>query len=362
MAFKVLDIQTLIAEGKIVTTSDINTANAYVSLGLWQPGNRKNSSGNASYPQYVITIADLLSGAMGGSVQSVTADNGLNISNIDPQNPNLQLGGPLTANTTITSSGFDLIVDASNTKTIIGDATNAFRVETSAGIKILNIAADRTSSFRTKDFLYNGTTDVFYIENNVGKFLKITDTGQFEFNNFDASLGAQIINDFLAFNRNFKFSSGIVSGNSSYPYMFIRNNLYYNCAPIFTIGIGVDQTTLPDFQQNMVTLKLDISNTSASFANTKAFSIIDSFVYDTNSTNLQNKYGIHINMDASYTNTGAGVSTTTALYAKAANADINYAAQFDGRINVANLPTSSAGLATGDLWIDTTAGNVIKVA
>ena len=31
-------------------------------------------------------------------------------------------------------------------------------------------------------------------------------------------------------------------------------------------------------------------------------------------------------------------------------------------VNFSNLPTSSAGLASGDLWIDTTAGNTLKVA
>lgn len=32
------------------------------------------------------------------------------------------------------------------------------------------------------------------------------------------------------------------------------------------------------------------------------------------------------------------------------------------RINAANLPTSSAGLSAGDLWVDTGAGNVLKRA
>ena len=32
----------------------------------------------------------------------------------------------------------------------------------------------------------------------------------------------------------------------------------------------------------------------------------------------------------------------------------------NGRISMPNLPTSSAGLVAGDLWVDTTAGNVIK--
>ncbi len=34
---------------------------------------------------------------------------------------------------------------------------------------------------------------------------------------------------------------------------------------------------------------------------------------------------------------------------------------FKGRINAASLPTSSTGLAVGDIWVDTTAGNVLKI-
>jgi len=38
------------------------------------------------------------------------------------------------------------------------------------------------------------------------------------------------------------------------------------------------------------------------------------------------------------------------LFATAANASTNYAIKTDGNINMANLPTSSLGLSTGDLW------------
>jgi hypothetical protein len=34
--------------------------------------------------------------------------------------------------------------------------------------------------------------------------------------------------------------------------------------------------------------------------------------------------------------------------------------KLSGYINAADLPTSSAGLASGDLWVDTGASNVIK--
>lgn len=65
MALKVLDIQSLIAEGKIVKTTDIDSSTAYVSIGLWQPGNRKSGGGNSSYPQYVIKLSEIYANGVG---------------------------------------------------------------------------------------------------------------------------------------------------------------------------------------------------------------------------------------------------------------------------------------------------------
>lgn len=65
MALKVLDIQTLIAEGKIVDPGNIDSANAYLSVGLWQPGNRKSGGGNYSYPQFAIKLSDIGTGGQG---------------------------------------------------------------------------------------------------------------------------------------------------------------------------------------------------------------------------------------------------------------------------------------------------------
>ena len=65
MAFTVIDIQTLIANGKIVTPSQIDATNAYVQLGYWQKGQRKGGDGVNAYPPYVIKLSDLLSSGVG---------------------------------------------------------------------------------------------------------------------------------------------------------------------------------------------------------------------------------------------------------------------------------------------------------
>ena len=66
MALKVLDIQSLISEGKIVDPLQIDPTNAYISLGYWQKGNRKGKGdGSNTYPQYVIKMSDLLGSGIG---------------------------------------------------------------------------------------------------------------------------------------------------------------------------------------------------------------------------------------------------------------------------------------------------------
>jgi len=65
MAYQLLDTQTLINAGKIVDLTQIDPTTSYVSLGYWQKGNRKEGAGSNAYPQYVIRIADLLSGGVG---------------------------------------------------------------------------------------------------------------------------------------------------------------------------------------------------------------------------------------------------------------------------------------------------------
>jgi hypothetical protein len=55
----IVKIQSLIAQGKIVTLADINPAEAYLQLGVYQNNNRKIGSGDANtYAPYVIALSE----------------------------------------------------------------------------------------------------------------------------------------------------------------------------------------------------------------------------------------------------------------------------------------------------------------
>jgi hypothetical protein len=56
----IFKIQALIAQGKLVTVTDINLDETYVQVGVYQPNNRKIGSGNAdTYPSAVIALSQL---------------------------------------------------------------------------------------------------------------------------------------------------------------------------------------------------------------------------------------------------------------------------------------------------------------
>lgn len=57
----IFNIQALIREGKLVGASDIDPTNAYLQLGVYQEGNRKNNSANPAYPPYAIRLSDVAS-------------------------------------------------------------------------------------------------------------------------------------------------------------------------------------------------------------------------------------------------------------------------------------------------------------
>lgn len=57
------NIQALIAQGKIVELSQIDVQKAYVTIGVFQTGNRQNGSANNSYPSYAISLEDLVPAA-----------------------------------------------------------------------------------------------------------------------------------------------------------------------------------------------------------------------------------------------------------------------------------------------------------
>ena len=62
----IFNIQGLIADGKIVSMLDIDPTKAYIQIGVWQPGNRENGSGNANaYAPYVIPVSAFAASSYG---------------------------------------------------------------------------------------------------------------------------------------------------------------------------------------------------------------------------------------------------------------------------------------------------------
>lgn len=61
------NIQTLIAQGKLIQVADLDPNKTYLELGVYQEGNRQIAPGNAnSYPSYAVTLQDVLNSAGGG--------------------------------------------------------------------------------------------------------------------------------------------------------------------------------------------------------------------------------------------------------------------------------------------------------
>ena len=68
----IVKIQTLIAQGRVVELTDINPAEAYLQLGVYQNNNRKIGSGDANtYAPYVIPVSEIIPVFPPPSLQSV---------------------------------------------------------------------------------------------------------------------------------------------------------------------------------------------------------------------------------------------------------------------------------------------------
>lgn len=53
-------IQTLIAQGRVVSITDIDPTQSFVQIGVYQPDNRKIGSANSAYPSFVIPVSELV--------------------------------------------------------------------------------------------------------------------------------------------------------------------------------------------------------------------------------------------------------------------------------------------------------------
>jgi hypothetical protein len=68
-------IQTLITQGRIVGSGDVDPANTYIQLGVWQPGNRKRNASNDAYPSYVIPLSQLgIGNTVWGTITGLLSD------------------------------------------------------------------------------------------------------------------------------------------------------------------------------------------------------------------------------------------------------------------------------------------------
>lgn len=68
-------IQTLITQGRVVGSGDVDPANTYIQIGVWQPGNRKRNASNDAYPSYVIPLSQLgIGNTVWGTITGLLSD------------------------------------------------------------------------------------------------------------------------------------------------------------------------------------------------------------------------------------------------------------------------------------------------
>ena len=63
----IVQIQALIAKGRVVSITDIDPTQSFVQIGVYQPDNRKIGSANNTYPSFVIPLSELGGGGGGGA-------------------------------------------------------------------------------------------------------------------------------------------------------------------------------------------------------------------------------------------------------------------------------------------------------
>lgn len=69
----IVKIQALIAQGRVVSITDIDPTQSFVQIGVYQPDNRKIGSANNSYPPFVIPLSELGGGGVWGTITGVLA-------------------------------------------------------------------------------------------------------------------------------------------------------------------------------------------------------------------------------------------------------------------------------------------------
>ena len=69
----IVKIQALIAQGRVVSITDIDPTQSFVQIGVYQPDNRKIGSANNSYPSFVIPLSEFGGGGTWGTITGVLA-------------------------------------------------------------------------------------------------------------------------------------------------------------------------------------------------------------------------------------------------------------------------------------------------
>ena len=69
----IVKIQALIAQGRVVSITDIDPTQSFVQIGVYQPDNRKIGSANNTYPSFVIPLSELGGGGTWGTITGVLA-------------------------------------------------------------------------------------------------------------------------------------------------------------------------------------------------------------------------------------------------------------------------------------------------
>lgn len=172
----ILNVQSLVAQGFITDIASIDPNNAYITIGVYQPGNRPAGSGNNTYPSYAIPVSEFLNGS-----SAVTgAQNGLNLVGTVTE-----LGGTLIHNTDIDIAGFSMLfkngsypilfLDPSKQQVAIGSNNpNAMLDITAVGSGTVGLNLNTASTqdaklhFRTNNSLTPRTQ--VYLENSTQTF------------------------------------------------------------------------------------------------------------------------------------------------------------------------------------------------
>ena len=215
----ILNVQSLVAQGFITDIASIDPNNAYITIGVYQPGNRPAGSGNNTYPSYAIPVSEFLN----GSSAITGAQNGLNLVGTIAE-----LGGTLIHNTDIDIAGFSMLfkngsypilfLDPSKQQVAIGSNNpNAMLDITAVGSSTVGLNLNTSSTqdaklhFRTNNSLTPRTQ--VYLENSTQTFNVYTVNNDTIFWNGNGLAQSKTLTLFTDTTAKFESSLNIGAGN-----------------------------------------------------------------------------------------------------------------------------------------------------